>query len=270
MQLKQPASMRRQAGLTLIELMIAMVAGLIVIGAALAFTVSTVRAYGENIRSTRLSQELRTGMNLVVRELRRAGYDSASVSQTTSGLGPSAFTQLSVGAPYHPVSCLFYKYDQGTGTGSNTRGFRHSSLDTANTGPGSVQMNATDADSDCGGADWVDLTDPKVVNITVFKPTLYETKFCNVVASRDTNGDGTLDQFDTVTGSVRTVTLCLKGSLVADPTVVRYVTDTGRIRADDLVLALNLPGTAQCDAVNAATVSTVTDPVTLNTVCGGL
>lgn len=52
--LKPPVFAQRQTGLTLIELMIAIVAGLIVIGAALTFTVSTVRAYGENIRSTRL------------------------------------------------------------------------------------------------------------------------------------------------------------------------------------------------------------------------
>ncbi|GAB2494170.1 type IV pilin [Pseudoxanthomonas sangjuensis] len=241
--LKQPAFARRQAGLSLIELMIAMVAGLIVIGSALAFTVSTVRAYGENIRSTRLSQELRTGMNLVVRELRRAGYDSAAVTRVMTSDPPSGFINLSIPAS---GGCIFYEYDRNVGgmgdapTASEKRGIRYSG--------GAVQMNTSDADSNCGGSNWTDLTDPRVVNIVDFKPALYESPFCTVIASRDADGNKV---YDTVRGSVRVVSLCLKGGLASDPSVVRQLTDSVRIRAEDLSYA-TYSTKAAADAICAA------------------
>lgn len=267
--LKPPAFPQRQAGLTLIELMIAIVAGLIVIGAALTFTVSTVRAYGENIRSTRLSQELRTGMNLVVRELRRAGYDGAAQTRVLTDSVPSNF--VTVSAPTGG-GCLFYEYDRGVGAIGDTpasddkRGIRYSTTDRA------VQMDVSDATSDCTGTGWVDLTDPRVINITAFKPTVYQAPFCRVVASRDTDADGVKDQFDTVEGKVRVVSLCLKGSLVSDPSVVRQMTDSVRIRADELVYRFNLDnaGKTACDAMTAAAVTATPGPATLSANCDAL
>ena len=84
-----------QAGFSLVELMVAMVAGLIVIGAVIVFTISTVQAYSENIRSSRLTQELRTSMNILAREVRRAGYDSASVTRVLTATNPSNFNAVS-------------------------------------------------------------------------------------------------------------------------------------------------------------------------------
>lgn len=266
--LKPPTFPQRQAGLTLIELMIAIVAGLIVIGAALTFTVSTVRAYGENIRSTRLSQELRTGMNLVVRELRRAGYDGAAPTRVMTDNVPSNF--VTVSAP--TGGCLLYAYDRGVGAigdapaSDDKRGIRYSTTD------GTVQMAVSGATSDCTDTGWVDLTDPRVINITAFKPTVYQAPFCRVVASRDTDADGVKDQFDTVEGNVRVVSLCLKGSLVSDPSVVRQMTDSVRIRADELVYRFNLnnAGKTACDAMTVAAVTTTPTPAALSTNCGAL
>jgi prepilin-type N-terminal cleavage/methylation domain-containing protein len=66
---------RRSAGFSLVELMVAMVAGLIVTGAVVAFTMSTMKGNTEYVRSARLTQELRNSLDQVTRELRRAGYD---------------------------------------------------------------------------------------------------------------------------------------------------------------------------------------------------
>lgn len=61
------------AGFTLIELMIAMVLGLIVIGAVLALSLSMIRANSDTISSTRLTQELRATSAAITSELQRAG-----------------------------------------------------------------------------------------------------------------------------------------------------------------------------------------------------
>lgn len=111
--LKRPyQSPRRARGLTLIELMIALVAGLVVSGAALALVVSTMKANAETIRATRLTQELRSTAEVAARELRRArsvtdpianvGIASASMVKACNSITPASGTA---------ASCATFGYD---------------------------------------------------------------------------------------------------------------------------------------------------------------
>lgn len=259
---ERKALLRRQAGLSLIELMIALAAGLIVIGAALTFTVSTVRAYGDNIRSTRLSQELRTSMNLVIRELRRGGYDSAAVTRVMTDDTPSEF--LSFSAPASG-DCLFYEYDRGEGVlgdapaASEKRAIRFDRTTKA------LQMNTGSADSNCGGtpSDWVDLTDPRVVSITGFTPALTTNRFCSVIAKYDTSvpKDGIFEQYDLAEGAVRVVSLTLEGGMASDPEgVVRQVSDSVRIRSDELDYCTGVDATIGIQCNSAVTTNLCPSP----------
>jgi len=64
---------RKQSGFTLVELMVAMVLGLIVMGAVLALSLAMIRANSDTISSTRLTQELRAAAAAITSELQRAG-----------------------------------------------------------------------------------------------------------------------------------------------------------------------------------------------------
>ena len=64
---------RAQRGVSLIELLIAMSAGLVVVGTGLAFLVGTVSAAGASLTRVRLHQDLHTVMEAVSRDLARAG-----------------------------------------------------------------------------------------------------------------------------------------------------------------------------------------------------
>jgi len=63
---------RKAAGFSLIELMVALVVGLIVIGAVLALIVSMIRANNQTIQATRLTQELRATAMVIAADLKRA------------------------------------------------------------------------------------------------------------------------------------------------------------------------------------------------------
>jgi prepilin-type N-terminal cleavage/methylation domain-containing protein len=63
---------RRARGFSLVEMMISMVLGLIVIGAALVLVVSVVRANSETVRATQLTSELRATLGVVSKEVQRA------------------------------------------------------------------------------------------------------------------------------------------------------------------------------------------------------
>lgn len=63
------------AGFSLVEMMVALVAGLIVSAAVIAFMLSSMKSNGQYVQSTRLTQELRNTLDLVTRDLSRAGYN---------------------------------------------------------------------------------------------------------------------------------------------------------------------------------------------------
>jgi Tfp pilus assembly protein PilW len=64
----------KQLGLTLVEIMIAMVLGILLMGAVITIFTTTVKSSVENIRMVHLNQELRMLMGLISDELKRAGY----------------------------------------------------------------------------------------------------------------------------------------------------------------------------------------------------
>lgn len=102
----------RMSGVTLIELMVALVAGLIVSGAALALIIAIIRSNADNIRATRLTQELRTTAEVVARDLRRA----RGVEDPIANVGADSAAMLKACNAITPVSganssCVTFAYD---------------------------------------------------------------------------------------------------------------------------------------------------------------
>jgi type IV pilus assembly protein PilW len=104
-----------QRGLTLIELMIAMVLGLLVSGAALALVASIIKSNTETIRATRLTQELRTTAEVISRDLRRA----RSVSDPISNIGASTLLSACNAVDVSTAGCVTYGYDCTGATAGN-------------------------------------------------------------------------------------------------------------------------------------------------------
>lgn len=109
MAMKRVAS--KAAGFTLIELMIAMVLGLIVMGAVIALVMSMIRSNNETIQSTRLTQELRATAAVITSELQRAGSASNPFNVTaTAALGAVDIST---------AECIIYNYSDMAGTTVN-------------------------------------------------------------------------------------------------------------------------------------------------------
>ena len=99
-------------GFSLIELMIALVAGLVVAGAAVAFMVSSLRSNNDYVQATKLEQELRSNLDFVTRDLRRAGYDQDALSyinQPASSAATSPFNRILIATGNE---CVIYAYDR--------------------------------------------------------------------------------------------------------------------------------------------------------------
>lgn len=102
---------RMAGGFTLVELMVALVVGLIVVLAAVGFVVSVAKANSENIQVTRLTQELRSLTDVMARDIRRARYvvDPAGLV----GAGPAAINHDAIYPTFSDgkQSCIQFSYD---------------------------------------------------------------------------------------------------------------------------------------------------------------
>jgi len=190
-----------QRGVTLIEMMIAMLIGLLVVGTVLSIFVTNVKSTTDNVRMIQLNQQLRASLAFITDEMKRAGYSSDGDISYMDTL--AAFDDDGDGIN----DCFLYAYDSDSSGGAVTAteiyGFRLSNNELF------WGNNATNA-CDFGN----ELTDIEVARITAFTLTF------NAVNAGSVN----VNQLDvTITGQVNLNSI----------TVARTLTETIRIRNED-------------------------------------
>lgn len=103
MMINRKLSNRNQQGVTLVELMVGLVVGLIVIGGSLAMFLSTLQSSNHTLTMSKLNQDLTAVMQLMVNEIRRAGYSpDATVDldfETASNCFIYSYWDLTAGTP---------------------------------------------------------------------------------------------------------------------------------------------------------------------------
>ena len=255
------ASPRKNRGFSLVELMVAVVAGLLVATAAVAFMFSSMKSNKDFVGAARLTQELRNNMDFINREMRRAGYDEQSLRYVAM---PAANTDVSPFAPIILVnagaddSCVLYSYDRAgndEGQIDDEGGERLGLRRVARTMPdGSVvgvleyaesNVASTPAPPTCGanGPDyttypptcntstsWCSLSDPRRVNITSFN-----------VSSTPLNVAPSASGFGT---KVRDLSFSIAGTLTGDPDTSQTLRSSVRVRAECLYTSAN---TTRCE-----------------------
>jgi len=176
-----------QKGLTLIEMMIAMVLGIFVIAVIITVFSTNVRTNVENMKMIRLNQELRGAMTFMADELKRAGY-SAEASNTNF--------MSTLSTKWVNSSCFLYSYDNNSDGTQNTDehfGFR---LDTT-----ADQIKwASDADSGCAFGE--SITDSNMAEITKLhfdiKDSINSDGISFDSAAFTTTTDGTVSVYDVI------------------------------------------------------------------------
>ena len=256
------ANIRRISGFSMVELMVALVAGMIVAGAVLAFTVSSVRANADYVGSARLMQELRSVSQYVDSELRRAGYDEdsmaylASASTETSEFAP-ILVNTTAGA-----NCVIYAYDRLPGTpgqidldNQEVRGVRRTTVTMGGVTVGVMEMaeSAAGLQPTCAGAGpdyskypvmcnaatgWCPLSDPRTVDIDTF--TIDIDGVANSSHGRQelaSAGSGYMPM------QIREAQVTVGGQLRSDDDVSRSIVSNVKIRANCLRALIS-----DCDA----------------------
>ncbi|NMG14647.1 PilW family protein [Aromatoleum bremense] len=250
-------SRSRQAGLSLVELMVGLVVGLIVVAGAGAMYVTTVRGQSYGLRAAKLNQDLRATMSVIAADIRRAGYWAGSV---VVNAGPpvtytfptnpytAATTDLAI---LEGGTCVMYAYDAdglgGAVEPGEVFGFRLTGDE--------IQMLQTDSvggptlSSDCTVGNWSGMTsnDTVVIDSLSFSTTgsqcMYpkediswklETAGSTVAACAAAAADVTMNNGGTyvapvageVLTEVRQVTITLTGHHASDSVMASTITET--------------------------------------------
>lgn len=228
MQLNRPTP-GHVRGLSLIELMVAVVIGLIVLGGLTSIVVATIRTNTDNARMTRLTQEMRGSMQLITTDLRRAGFSRDALADVATGATTNPFITIDYddgdADGFDDDNCILYAFDSGLSGGSTVNG----ALETAE--QYGVRHNADDLQleykngsaSGCADdADWEPMTDPGLVEITAL--TFGDVDADGVFPCVGITGGGNI--------TVREIQVTLTGRLTDDTAVTRTIQDTVRVRND--------------------------------------
>jgi len=207
---------KKQTGLTLIEMMIAMVLGLFVTAVIISVFSTNVRSSTENLKMIRLNQELRGTMTFMIDELNRAGYSSFPVTSTF-------MNDLSNNDFIVSPNCIRYSYDED-GDSIQDADERFGFQRVGNTIKWAKDFTSSDCSTSSTTPD--DITDPNLAFITTL----------NFDISGSINTDGTSSDsaaFTATSGvSIYDIAITLTGTTglphSADPR--RTVEETVRIR----------------------------------------
>ena len=160
----------RQRGVTMIEMMVGIVVGLIVLWGMSTVYVNSARGSRTTSGANALNQDMRAVMDIMVGDIRRAGFRSS-----ITGAGDNPFTVLpttnlvvgSVGGV--GGTCVLYSYDAGgaadvANAGADFFGFRLNGNVIQTLDPAAA-IGATNGGCDTN-AQWQNLTDERAINVT--------------------------------------------------------------------------------------------------------
>jgi prepilin peptidase dependent protein B len=212
-----------QRGVSLIELLIGIMIGAFLITGVAIFYSNNSQINNQLISTVRLEYEMQTAMKLMKDDIRRAGFNSAAAAfVATSTVNPFMVTGTTdIRAPN--ANCILFSYDLNldgtvpalnTATSDDRFGYR---LDNQ-----VIQVRpTTDAEFSCTAANWEELTNPDILQITDLTFVLAE----DVEPLEPSNPGG-----ESIT--VRNVTINMTGQLTHYNTVQRTISSTVRVRND--------------------------------------
>jgi len=221
---------RTQAGFTLMEAVVSMSISLVVTASMLALMANSLGNTSRIINMTKLSEDMRSTMQLLTRDVRRASYNANAMLCYGND---DCFTDGSVTVPGDVTinadsDCFTFLLDRdhdGDSTENEAGGFRRVNAG----GVGALEMWVGGNAPNCAAgndANWVRVTNPDSMDITVFNidPGLsYTDEIYN-------DGAGKV-----ISQRVRKLRFTIDGRLVTDNSITRRMEDIINVRNDLLL-----------------------------------
>ncbi len=208
-----------QRGFTLIEMLVGLALGLFIAANGIFIYSSVLKSYYDLLAVNRLDQQLRTAMNSMIVDIRRAGYSANAISNLKAGANTNLFMASATNLSTPTSNCILFSYDSnssGTLPALNAAtldkrfGYRLSGTTLQSRAP-------TDSAFSCTSGTWNDLTDRNLIRITNLSFTVTPTVIT-------LNGTNTL--------TIRNIAISMTGNLTQDTPITRTISGTVKVRND--------------------------------------
>jgi len=220
---RSTSNRRRQRGLSLVELMIGTTIGLSVVAGTVTLYATNASNSRRLLAEARLNQDMRAAMDLVSRDLRRAGYWGNAIKGTAiSGTGTATMEN-----PYRGITAsddgeVTYQFSRDATEDDDAADNEHFGFKLED---GVLLMQTEE------GTPWLPMTDSNQVTVTEFSiadnPTeLALGSLCSTACAVGTPNCPTM--------TVRRFVIRLVGQSVTDTSVVRTLQASVRPRNDQL------------------------------------
>ena len=208
------SSRARQGGLSLVEMMVGVAVGLIIVAAA-SLMVSAQLGDNRSLRlEMQLQQDMRATVDIITRELRRAGFWGAAQNGAWYEGGPAVL--VNAYAPMSPAS--------GPATQADFRYMRRP----GDEGPFGFKLESGAIKSYMGTA-WQELTDSRIMLVTAFSITSESPQTFQLSCPR-LCADGTQDCWPSQT--MRNLRVDITAQSRSDASVQRTLSARARVRND--------------------------------------
>lgn len=221
----------RQAGFSIMEVMVAMSIGLVVTASMVTLMANSLSNTSRIVKMNKLTEELRTTMQLMSRDVRRSSYTANAVycfgnpdCSTLGSVGSAGSVLLPGDVTIGDANdCLTFNLDRdhdGDATEDGAGGFRR--VVTAGVGQIETWIGGASPDCDADDANWVALTDPGQIDVTAF--TVDDALSYNEVLLAD--GDGNVLTMQ----RVRRISMVVQARLTIDNSITRTIENTIKVR----------------------------------------
>ncbi|MDD5461227.1 MAG: prepilin-type N-terminal cleavage/methylation domain-containing protein [Methylococcales bacterium] len=225
--------MKKQTGYTLIEIMIALLLGLIIVAATITIYITTIRGSSDIVKSARLNHDLDSALALMVNDIRRTGYWGGAMVGSDSRNNP--FTQAATNLQIPTSDCVLYTYDadaDGSVDANEYYGFRLND--------GNIQMRSSSIACDAGGWNTLNVSEGNeqivITNLTFTPSFKCLRKRLGVADQSYTNCATAATAVNLVTGDriieTREIAIALIGHVNNDQAVIKSLADSVTIRND--------------------------------------
>lgn len=249
---RSPLESRLEQGVSLVELLIGLAVGSLIVAGALTVFAKISFSGLENVRMVRLNEQLRSTLDLIRRDLQRAGYVDAWQAGATEidDLDSTAMGVFGSIVINGAGDCITYSYDYNKGGSQDDNekmGFRLY----VDNDIGYIMRDTVNADCGDDADTWSPITDGEV-DIEVLSFTLVQPSsevmedaignddgFCdageacipNPAEVGNGDGDGACESGETCLAR-RKINVVLEASLAADPTFTIRLREEIKVKND--------------------------------------
>ena len=206
-------------GFTLVELMISMVIMLIVAVVTVQISSNVFRSNTQSIHMIQLSQEMRSAIQLISRDIRRSGYNDDSLASFLATEAISSGVTMGDLDANNIANCLQVQYDDLDGNARNVV-YRLRVLVETGRVSAHFDSNAT-CDTLTTDSGWIDISDPLLSHISGLEFVLNDQ--LTDIAENMNNGN-------TIQVGVEQINITISATLRSNEEVTRSITNEVQIR----------------------------------------